>query len=454
MSRRQRFYLGAGLFFLLGLLAIHLLGQLQPYSQEIKHGPAPEVDANPYLAAEAFLRQRGLTVEHADDLHQLASLPPQGHTLLLFSDRQGMSRAKVRQLMDWTSRGGHLVLVAEELWDEKKAASGDPLLDPLGIQQFLSEDLEPADATEGKPDDKDAASRIPPAAADAQSSAPDPGGNGETPHSDRYPELTKLYLPDEQAPAYAGFDTEFHLNDSQNRAHAWANSGKATHMLQLFVGEGLVTVLTDAWLWQNRTIDQYDNAWLLWYLTQDSQVQLVYRADRDSLARLLLRHFPEALGALALLVLFSLWYHGLRQGPLLAPLSRARRQLEEHLRGSADFQLRHGGQQALLGELQKDIRQRAQRRHPGYERLPLAEQWQLLGRFSRLPPGTIGQLMRPAPPQPLSAAAFTRRVGQLQDLRNRLDSAVPGRPGPATGKTAPDPTRSGPARRTATDQPL
>ena len=48
--------------------------------------------------------------------------------------------------------------------------------------------------------------------------------------------------------------------------------------------QGLITVLTDAWLWQNRTIDQYDNAWLLWYLTQDSQVQLVYRADRDSLA--------------------------------------------------------------------------------------------------------------------------------------------------------------------------
>ena len=54
MSRRQRFYLGAGLFFLLGLLAIHLLGQLQPYSQEIKHGPAPEVDATPIWQPKPF----------------------------------------------------------------------------------------------------------------------------------------------------------------------------------------------------------------------------------------------------------------------------------------------------------------------------------------------------------------------------------------------------------------
>ena len=410
MSRQRRFYLGAALSLLLGLLALYLLGQLQPYNKTLKHGPAPEVEANPYLAAEAFLRQRGLKVEHADDLKHLAQLPSQGHTLLLFSDRQGMSAEKVRQLMDWTQQGGHLVLVAERLWDEEKGSSGDPLLDPLGIQQFLTEDLPETEASEPEADAIDNPLAEPAAT--------------DLPAIDRYPQLTKLYLPDEQAPAYAGFDTEFHLTDSQNRAHAWANSGDATHMLQLFTGEGLVTVLTDAWLWENQQIDQHDNAWLLWYLTQDSVVRLVYRADRESLASLLGKYFPQALGALALLLLLSLWYHGVRQGPLLAPASRARRQLEEHLRGSADFLLRHGGQQALLVELQKDIRQRAQRRQPGFERLPVAEQWQLLGRFSRLSPGTISQLMRPPPSQPLSAPAFTRKVSQLQQLRNRLDRVV------------------------------
>jgi hypothetical protein len=320
--------------------------------------------------------------------------------------------------MDWTQQGGHLVLVAERLWDEEKGSSGDPLLDPLGIQQFLTEDLQDTDTSDSETDSPE------PAAAGTDTAEQAPTENTDTPATDRYPQLTKLYLPDEQAPAYAGFDTEFHLNDSQNRAHAWANSGDATHMLQLFTGEGLVTVLTDAWLWENQQIDQHDNAWLLWYLTQDSVVRLVYRADRESLASLLLKYFPQALGALGLLLLLSLWYHGVRQGPLLAPASRARRQLEEHLRGSADFLLRHGGQQALLGELQKDIRQRAQRRHPGFERLPIAEQWQLLGRFSRLTPGTISQLMRPPAKQPLSAPAFTRKVGQLQQLRNRLDRVI------------------------------
>lgn len=420
MSRQRKFYLGAGLFFLLGLLAILLLGHLQPYSEELKYGPAPEARNNPYLAAESFLRQRGLQVEHADDLHQLTSLPSKGQTLLLFSDRQGMSAETVKQLMDWTSKGGHLVLVAERLWDEKKASSGDPLLDPLGIQQILSADLQQADESRTKADDTSTAETAP-VAPETPAITVDSAAATESEPVDHYPQLTKLYLQDEQAPVYASFDTEFHLNDSQDRAHAWANSGDSTHMLQLYAGEGMVTVLTDAWLWENQDIDQYDNAWLLWYLTQDSKVQLVYRADRPNLLSLLLKHFPLACSALALLVFFSLWYYGVRQGPLLAPASRARRQLQEHLHGSADFLLRHGGQQALLIDLQKDIRHCAQRRHPGFERLPVAEQWRLLGRFSRLTPGTISQLMRPPAKQPLAAPAFTRKVGQLQQLRNRLD---------------------------------
>ncbi|MDT9165905.1 DUF4350 domain-containing protein, partial [Escherichia coli] len=81
---------------------------------------------------------------------------------------------------------------------------------------------------------------------------------------DRYPYLTKLYLENEQAPAYVDFDTDFHLYDAKNRAHAWANSDQATHMLQLYHGDGLVTVLTDAWIWRNDSIADYDNAWLLW----------------------------------------------------------------------------------------------------------------------------------------------------------------------------------------------
>lgn len=391
MSRRQQFLLGAALALGLGLLLVYLLGRLQPYQETLEQGPTPQARANPYLAAEHFLRRQGLQVRRAHGLELLPSLPSAGQTLLLLGDRQHMTPRQAERLLEWTAKGGHLLLVAERLWDEEDGESGDLLLDRLGIQQYRSDDLEAEDA------------------------AAEPAGEANP-----YPELTRLYLENEEAPAYFGFDTDFHLYDSENRAHVWANSGAATHLLQRYHGDGLISVLSDAWIWRNEHIADYDNAWLLWYLGQDSAVTLLYRAESDDLLSLLLRHFPQALVALTLLLGLGLWRVGLRQGPLQVPASPGHRQLQEHLRGSADFLLRRAGQHSLLHGLQQDIQQRARRRHPGFERLGVAEQWQLLGRLTRLPPRAISQAMRPLPRQRLTATDFTRQVAHLQTLRNAL----------------------------------
>ncbi|WP_324733405.1 DUF4350 domain-containing protein [Pseudomonas paeninsulae] len=397
MSRRRQFILGSALVLGLGLLGLYLLSRAQPYQETVEHGPAPEAQTNPYLAAEHFLRQQDLRVQRADDLQVLSTLPSAGQTLLLLGDRQRMSPRQVARLRAWAAKGGHLVFVAERLWDEDEGKSGDLLLDSLGLQQYQSDDLDEPENEIEEPT---------PEADDATAKA--------------YPELTQLYLENEQAPAYFSFDTGFHLYDAQNRAHAWANSAAATHLVQLYHGDGLISVLSDSWIWQNDKIADYDNAWLLWYLSQDSAVTLLYHADRDNLLSLLLRYFPQALLALALLVGLGLWRVGMREGPLQAPASPNRRQLQEHLRGSADFLLRRGGQHSLLQGLQQDIQRRARRRHPGFERLGVTDQWQVLGRLTRLPSRAISQAMGPLPKQRLSAVDFTRQVAHLQTLRNAL----------------------------------
>ncbi|MDP9941135.1 DUF4350 domain-containing protein [Ectopseudomonas alcaliphila] len=393
MSRRAGFILAMALLLILGLLASYVLGQLEPYEDVIEHGPAPEVASSPYLAAEHFLRKQGIAASRAEGLDVLDGLPSEGQTLMLLADRDNMTPRQVERVLQWTANGGHLLFIAERLWDEEEGKSGDLLLDLLGVQQYMSDELDDDEASEQEPENEE---------------------------SETYPQLTKLYLENEQAPAYIAFDTDFHLYDAQNRAHVWANSEAATHLLQLYHGDGLITVLSDPWIWQNRTIDKYDHAWLLWYLSQDSAVTLLYHADNDGLARLLLRHFPLALLVLALLIIATLWHVGMRHGPMQAPASRARRQLEEHLRGGADFLLRRSGQHSLLKGLQQDINRRARRRHPGFEKLAVAEQWQVLGRMTRLPAKDISQAMRPLPPQRLSASDFTRQVAHLQTLRNAL----------------------------------
>ncbi|WP_232347410.1 DUF4350 domain-containing protein, partial [Pseudomonas aeruginosa] len=131
MSRRARFLLLAVLLLLAGLLAIFLASRLQPYTETIDLGPSPEARRNPYLAAELFLRKQGVTVSRADGLEVLKELPPSGHTLLLLGSRSGMTPGQARRLLQWSEQGGHLVLIAERLWDEDEKKSGDLLLDSL-----------------------------------------------------------------------------------------------------------------------------------------------------------------------------------------------------------------------------------------------------------------------------------------------------------------------------------
>ncbi len=390
MNRLHVRLLVAGAVLLLALLTIWLGSQLQRYEDVVEHGPAPQARSNDYLAAELFLRDLGLQVARHDGIAGLETLPNSSQTLLLLGDRRNMTPRQTERLLDWAAAGGHLVVVAERLWDEKTGKSGDLLLDRLNLQQYSTRDL-----------DEEAQS--------PQSST-----------AEQHPQLTKLYLENESAPAYLAFDTDFHLYDADNRAHAWANSAGATHMLQLQHGNGLVTALTDSWIWQNRNIDEYDHAWLLWYLTQDSEVTLVHRSEHDGLLAQLRKHFPETLTALGLLILFALWHVGQRFGTLLPAASPARRQLQEHLRGSAEFLLRHGREPSLLQRLQQDIQRRANVRHPGFEQLPLSGQLTLLAQLSSLPPASIEQAMRPTPQQRLSATEFTRQVAYLQTLRNAL----------------------------------
>ncbi|PMY41163.1 DUF4350 domain-containing protein [Pseudomonas sp. GW456-L14] len=376
--------LGAGL---LGGLLLYLYLNTRPYQETIDHGPSPQARANPYLAAEMFLRQRGLQVHHANGLEVLPTLKPQQNSLLLLGERSNMTPQQVEQLLDWARAGGRLLFVAEALWNKEAGRSGDLLLDRLHLRQFLSKDLK----------------------------APPPGAGKEP-----YPKLTKLYLEDEDAPAYIGFDTDFHLEDPDNLTQSWANSARATHMMQLSYGQGSVTVLTDAEIWKTPLIAKYDNAWLLWYLSADSDVTLLFDTDHDSLWSLLLKYFPQALVALAALLGLWLWHVGLRHGPMQAPMPRARRQLREHLQASAHFLLRHTGQQGLLHSLQQDILRRAQHRHPGFERLTAAEQGQVLARLTRQPDSVISQALAPQPAQRLSSADFSRLVTHLQTLRNAL----------------------------------
>jgi len=383
---RPLLWVGLLLACLLGAGGLYVWHKAIPYDEVVDRGPSPEALGNPYLAAEHFLREQGLVVDHANGLERLSDRPPKGRSLLLLGERGNMTPRQVDQLLDWAKSGGHLLVVAEALWDEETDKSGDLLLDRLYIHQTLSDEpdqLAPARKKKG-------------------------------------PDLTKLYVDNETAPAYFSFDTDFNLTDPKHLAQFSANSAKSSHLMQLNLGQGSVTVVTDSDLWKTPGIGKHDNAWLLWYLNQGTDVTLLFNSDVDDLFTLLMRYFPQALVALAALIALALWQAGMRQGPIQAPAPKARRQLQEHLEASADFLLRRSGQGPLLHALQRDILRAARRRHPGFEHLDTAEQWQVLEHLTRQPSHVISQALGPLPAKRLSSADFSRQVACLQTLRNAL----------------------------------
>lgn len=384
--KRPLLWVGLLLACLLGAGGLYVWHKAIPYDEVVDRGPSPEALGNPYLAAEHFLRQQGLAVERASGLERLSDLPPKDRSLLLLGERDNMTPRQVDQLLNWAKSGGHLLVVAEALWDEETAKSGDLLLDSLHIQQTLSDESEqPAPARKQKK-----------------------------------PDLTKLYVDNETAPAYFSFDTDFNLTDPKHLAQFSANSARSSHLMQLNLGQGRVTVVTDSDLWKTPGIGQHDNAWLLWYLNQGTDVSLLFNSDVDDLFTLLMRYFPQALVALAALIALALWQAGMRQGPIQAPAPKARRQLQEHLQASADFLLRRSGQGTLLHALQRDILRAARRRHPGFEHLNTADQWQVLEHLTRQPSHVISQALGPLAAKRLSSADFSRQVACLQTLRNAL----------------------------------
>ncbi|PHN19643.1 DUF4350 domain-containing protein [Pseudomonas sp. ICMP 460] len=383
---RPWIYVGLLLACVLGAGAFYAWHKAIPYDEVVDRGPSPLAQANPYLAAEYFLRQQGLAVEHANSLERLTNLPAKGHSLLLLGERSNMSPRQVDQLIGWANSGGHLLVVAEALWDEETGKSADLLLDRLNIHSVMSEAVD----------------------------APAP------PRKKKAPDLTKLYVDNETAPAYFSFDTDFNLTDPKHLAQFSANSARSSHLMQRGLGQGTVTVVTDSDLWKTAGIGKHDNAWLLWYLNQGTDVTLLFNSDEDNLLSLLLRNFPQALVALVALIALALWQASVRQGPIQAPAPKARRQLQEHLQASADFLLRRCGQGSLLQALQRDVQRAARRRHPGFEHLDSAEQWQVLEGLTRQPSHLIRQALGPLPAKRLTSADFSRQVACLQTLRNAL----------------------------------
>ncbi len=286
---------------------------------------------NKYLAAEQFLTTSGKSIDIAHGFSEINNLN-QIDTLIITNYSDVVSKKQENALLTWMSNGGNLILV---LPHNDSQDQDSELLNRVGITSYKIEE----DGNTTNPDQSDAALNEP------STSLAFDGVEEEL--SIEFAGNSSLY----HASLYSQ-DDEDH---QEYKPFYWAGDDYGIRFIQMNINDGLLTVLSDASIWQNTSIRKYDHAHLL-YLLSDSQntVQFLVGSDFPSLISLMWKNTYELIISIFVLLLFWLFYRGKRFLPAITTHSMVRRSLNEHIEAVAKFHWKQNQSERLLASLREE----------------------------------------------------------------------------------------------------
>lgn len=328
--RRRRSRQRRGAPWLLALLAstlaaggwVWLDANFERQLRTIPVGASHEVRANPFLAAERFLRQSGMDARSSSGMALLRELPSPGD-LLVVDGLPALNAARQAQLRGWIAAGGHLLVEAVELPHDDDTGARADFLAGFGaaLQREASADADAAVAT--------------------------------------------LRLPGYADPLRVAFAPRWSLQDRSGEAAVLAVADERPRLLAYRVGAGRLLVVSDTQWLGNEVIGQYDHAMVLALLAADrDSVWLLHDVSLPPLALLLWQRAPAALISAPVLLVLLLWHLGRRLGPLLPAAAAGRRDLMEHLEAAGEFIWRQGRGGLLVAQTRDRLERRWLERHP------------------------------------------------------------------------------------------
>lgn len=352
-----------------GLLVILLLAMAawvakntEWVEEEVPTPPQGEAIGNELYATQQVLRRLGAKVVRPKEL---ATMPPPRATLVLSSWHWDLFPERERLLRAWVNNGGHLVLSANMLYNERLEAW-------LPIHKVDEDDED---------DEDNEASDAPTPAASHPASAPAP-----SPASRKRKTLVcdEVIEPEGVTPAY-GTRQPYKLCGGQGYPRIkmpttveWAidalqanERARGPQAVRVRLGQGHVTVITNQSLFHNEQVLEGDNTLLAMAMLQARRGGEVWFISEEARPPLLSWIWAQGwvavlLGLLALVA--SLWRGAVRFGPLAAKAPPGRRSIAEQLRGTARF-LQHNGADALHAAQVRALDEAAQNHLRDYARL-------------------------------------------------------------------------------------
>jgi hypothetical protein len=452
----------------LWLLGLLLLGGLSWYaywfathfeqqSREIRTDISPEARKNRFLAAEHFLREAGREVQSHAGRDIFSLNPSHGDTIVLGNHSNLFLERNNKQLLEWVSAGGSLILVPEESLldidmdvdmdedgeevsaelnieieegEEKKGS----LFERLGVELLIVYEEEEDDGIcEDEPEFCD------------EETLTDSGDQGaEAPPTDN--EITENNVPegieeaDEEEMITVTFQTshpgEFqarfladrYLLDTNDLAEVIIGEPATPNLLRYSLGSGTVTVLSDMTLFGNKEIGKHDHAYLFHQLVRSpGKVWIFYSADMPSLSTLLWKRTPYLLVITLILLLLAGWRMLHNSGPQLRAQYESRRNLLEHLDATAEYSWRVDKAQQLFADNRHAIEQAWHRRHPQLNTMERNECCQWIAERTGISASAVERTLYG---DITSEQDFIRATAVMQQLAARVNHVTVSAPSP------------------------
>ena len=370
---------------------VWFLNTYQLVDVEVRGDRSKEAIQNPFYAAELVLQASDVEVESVSGRERLHELPPTSDILLVNNLGPSLPPKSFEALLEWIRGGGHLITTARRLYDEDKGESGDQLLDELGVRLF-------------RVDEEDEVNIF----ADNQAEDDDMGFLFMS-NRNAYEPVEVVFESGETV--VVNFNTRYVLEDSQDLATAQVGSEWGAHLVQLPVGEGMVTVMSDNRFLKNppasvlvdvnpeavrfsNSIAEADHAYYLWLLTaSDSKVWILYSLETQGIFALLWDKARAFCISFIILLFVWLWWQYDRFGPHMARLDQPRRNLLEHIKMSANFSWRQDKGRQLLETNREQCLRWLCLKHPQLSQLSPIDQSERISTMCDIPANKIHQAL-------------------------------------------------------------
>ncbi len=310
------------------LAAYWVYENVEWYDQTVPFGQKKIARNNPFLAAERLLETQKFSVNKISGRRELKQFDSDDTTgLLWLSDIEQIETTReAKQLISWIHAGGHLLVGFSHYPNTRNPSAGLEMLHDVGV--FID-----YNAIENNTEI-------------AQWSSP---------------ELKNISLANHKSNASDTVQISqriqpFLLSDQNSAQQDEPLSNRSRHLMQIGLGNGYLTTYTEFNMFDNRTIDKADHAYVLLWIakaTRKSSVTLVSLLEQTpGLLTTLWRKLPLVLIILTSALLLQLWRTSRRLGPVEQQQVLNKNNLMAHLEARGRFHYKHKHKAKLLQSVQ------------------------------------------------------------------------------------------------------